>query len=326
MANEALRTTSDARTNGAVIWASELRKEFEDLVAVQDVDFEVQPGTIFGFIGPSGSGKTTTIRLLLGILEATSGDVRVLDEAPADFTQATQARIGYMPQHFALYPDLTIRENLGFAASIYGLGLRRRRNMAAVLDFVELSEHRKKSVRKISGGMKRRLSLAATLIHDPDLFFLDEPTAGIDPVLRQKFWERFRHLKGEGKTLFVTTQYVSEAAYCDQVAVLVEGSVLTVGTPEGLRHQAFGGDVVDMKTKQLLSSELIDDLQRLDFVTHAAHVGPDQAHVAVKEASVALPALVLWLEDRGIEIVSVEEHIPTFDEVFVTLIEKEDRS
>jgi ABC-2 type transport system ATP-binding protein len=313
--------TAEAQTNRAAVWASGLRKEFGDLVAVQDVDFEIQPGTIFGFIGPSGSGKTTTIRLLIGVLRATSGEVRVLDEVPMEFTQATQARIGYMPQDFALYPDLTICENLNFAASIYGLGLKRGDRMMEVLDFVELTEHRKKRVRDISGGMKRRLSLAATLIHNPDLFFLDEPTGGIDPVLRQKFWERFQALRDAEKTLFVTTQYVSEAAYCDQVALLVEGSILTVDTPEGLRKQAFGGDVVVLETQRPLSDGLIRDIEKLDFVVRTSRLSPHKTRVAVDEASAALPALIRWGEEQGIDIVSTEEQIPPFDDVFVNLIE-----
>jgi ABC-2 type transport system ATP-binding protein len=232
--------------------AKNITKTFGEQVAVQNITFDVPAGSIFGFIGPSGSGKTTTIRLLTGIYKPTSGEVRVLGKRPEEFTQGLRARIGYMPQLFVLYPNLTIWENLNFAASIYGMSPFRRKRLEEVLDFVELSEHKGKLARDASGGMQRRLSLAATLLHKPELIFLDEPTAGVDPVLRRKFWDHFRDLQNAGSTLLITTQYVNEAAYCDYVAVIAEGKLVVVDTPEGLRQSAFGGDVVDIITLQPL--------------------------------------------------------------------------
>ena len=249
-----------------VIRTDNLSKRFEKSYAVRAVSLEVQKGTIFGFMGPSGSGKTTTIRMLTGGYEPTSGKIDVLGEAPSAFSLQTRARIGYMPQLFALYPDLTIWENLNFAASIYGVGLRRRKRLREILDFVELTDHTRKPVRKISGGMRRRLSLAAALIHDPDLFFLDEPTTGLDPVLRQKFWQHFHALKDAGKTLFVTTQYVNEAANCDQVGILVEGELLALDTPEHLRQKALGGDIVTLETAAPLPREFDSELEALPWV------------------------------------------------------------
>lgn len=309
----------------AVIWTEGLTKQYSDTLAVHGVTFDVPRGSIFGFIGPSGSGKTTTIRLLTGVEQATSGDVRVLDRPPTTFDQATRARIGYMPQYFALYPDLTVWENLNFAASIYGLSPKRRKRMMAILDFVELTEHRRKSVRKISGGMQRRLSLAATLVHNPDLFFLDEPTAGIDPVLRQKFWNHFRELQQQGKTLFVTTQYVSEAAYCDRVGVLVEGELLTVDSPEGLRQQAFGGDLIRMEVESFMSGAHLDEINKMPFVKRVERVSRRRLHITVEEANVALPALMRWGDAHEITIKTIEEYQPPFDDVFVALIEKRER-
>lgn len=207
---------------GTIIHAAGLTKQFGNEVAVEDVSFEVPNGAIFGYVGPSGSGKTTTLRLLTGIYTPSAGQATVLGREPRHFNRRTRQQIGYMPQLFVLYPDLTVWENLNFAASIYGMGLRRRRRLNEVLEFVELMEHRYKPARQISGGMQRRLSLAATLIHDPKLIFLDEPTAGIDPVLRRKFWDHFKHLQQAGRTLFITTQYVSETAYCDLVGVMAD--------------------------------------------------------------------------------------------------------
>ncbi|HRV93037.1 MAG TPA: ABC transporter ATP-binding protein, partial [Anaerolineae bacterium] len=200
-----------------VIYTQNLTKQFGDEVAVKEVTFSIPSGTIFGFIGPSGSGKTTTVRLLTGLYRPTEGKIAVLDEAPTEFSRATQRKIGYMPQLFVLYDDLSVWENLNFVASLYGVGFGRSKRLKEVLDFVELANHKNKVVRKLSGGMKRRLSLAATLIHRPTLVFMDEPTAGIDPVLRRKFWDHFQSIREQGQTLFITTQYVGEAAYCDYV-------------------------------------------------------------------------------------------------------------
>src|SRR5512143_3902094 len=166
----------------SVISAKNLTKKFGDETAVQDVSFHVPRASIFGFIGPSGSGKTTTVRLLTGVYTPSDGQVMVFDRNPAKFSQRERARIGYMPQLFVLYPNLTVWENLNFAASLYGMSLFRGKRLQRALTFVELDEHRSKLARNISGGMLRRLSLAATLVHDPELLFLDEPTAGIDPV------------------------------------------------------------------------------------------------------------------------------------------------
>jgi ABC-2 type transport system ATP-binding protein len=207
-------TTPAVPGNGAAIIRAEgLTKEFGGQAVVQDVTFEVPRGAIFGYLGPSGSGKTTTLRMLTGIYQPTSGEVTVLGHHPSHFSQSTREKIGYMPQLFVLYPELTVWENLNFAGSIYGMGLRRGKRLKELLDFVELSDARNKLARQISGGMQRRLSLAATLVHDPELIFLDEPTAGIDPVLRRKFWDHFKQLQHEGRTLFITTQY-GGAAFC----------------------------------------------------------------------------------------------------------------
>ena len=190
-----------AQVKDSVISAKHVTKKFGDETAVMDISFDVPRASIFGFIGPSGSGKTTTVRLLTGVYTPTDGQVIVLDRNPVKFNQKERARLGYMPQLFVLYPNLTVWENLNFAASLYGMGLFRGKRLNEALKFVELYDHRGKLARNISGGMLRRLSLAATLVHDPQLLFLDEPTAGIDPILRRKFWDHFRELKNQGSTI-----------------------------------------------------------------------------------------------------------------------------
>lgn len=314
-----------AQTIGAddiVIRTEALTMRFGQQTAIEDVSFQVKRGSIFGFIGPSGSGKTTTVRLLTGFYKPVAGQVSVLDMFPANFKQSTRARIGYMTQHFALYPDLTVWENLNFAASIYGMSYRREQRLNQLLAFVELTDHKRKLARNLSGGMKRRLSLAATLVHNPRLLFLDEPTAGIDPVLRRKFWDHFKILQSEGRTLIITTQYVGEAAYCDRVGVMARGRLLLVDSPEGLRRHAYGGELVDMRTQERLTFKDLRVLGRLPFVRHKVTRLEDShtVRLVVDEASTAIPALLEWCRQEYVTVESIEECWPPFDDVFVELV------
>ena len=308
----------------AVISAQHLTKKFGDETAVQDISFDVPRASIFGFIGPSGSGKTTTVRLLTGVYTPTTGEVSVLDRSPARFSQSDRARLGYMPQLFVLYPNLTVWENLNFAASLYGMSLFRAKRLKDALTFVELYEHRSKLARNISGGMLRRLSLAATLVHDPELLFLDEPTAGIDPVLRRKFWDHFRELKDQGRTIFITTQYVSEADNCDLVGVQNNGQLLLVDTPQGIRHHAYGGDMVDFRTTEPFDFQAEALLRSLSFVrAKTVRTGSNSMRLIVDEAGTATPELMAWAQQQNIQVQAVEEYTPSFEDVFVELVRPE---
>ena len=308
----------------SVISVRHLTKKFGDEAVVQDISFEVPRASIFGFIGPSGSGKTTTVRLLTGVYIPTSGEVTVLNRSPDKFSQGDRARLGYMPQLFVLYPNLTVWENLNFAASLYGMGLFRRKRLKEALEFVELYEHRSKLARNISGGMLRRLSLASTLVHDPQLLFLDEPTAGIDPVLRRKFWDHFGELKNQGRTIFITTQYVSEADNCDLVGVQNNGKLLLVDTPRGVRHHAYGGDMIDFCTTQPFDFQSEALLRSLSFVrAKTIRTGPDSMRIIVDQASTATPELMAWAQHQNIQVQAVEEYTPSFEDVFVELVRPE---
>ena len=315
----------DSGSTASKAWAVRtqgLTKKFGGESAVRNITFQIPQGKIFGFIGPSGCGKTTTVRLLTGIYQPTSGEVDVLGVHPKNFNARMRSRIGYMPQQFVLYPDLTILENLNFAASLYGLGVFNRiKRINKMLDFVELKEHKNKLTRKLSGGMQRRLSLAATLIHDPEVIFLDEPTAGIDPILREKFWDRFRDLQTEGRTLFITTQYVGEAAYCDYIVVMANGELLMVDTPQGLRRRAFGGEVIDVQSKAPLTWDEVRQLNNLPYLKrNGIDLGNNSFRVIVDDTSVALPALLEWFQSKNIAIESAKEFLPPFDDVFVILV------
>jgi ABC-2 type transport system ATP-binding protein len=308
-----------------VICARNLQKQFGNEFSVSDLSFDIPRGTIFGFVGPSGSGKTTTIRLLTGTYHPTAGEVKVLGQSPARFTRRIREQIGYMPQLFFLYPHLSVWENMNFVASLYGMSLRKRKRLNDLLELVELQDHKNKLVRDLSGGMQRRLSLAATLVHNPELIFLDEPTAGIDPVLRNKFWDYFREVRNQERTFFVTTQYVGEVTYCDLVGVMDNGRLLMLDTPEGIRYRVYGGNMVDLETTKPLSWDTISAIQKLPFVRQKVQVLSEQhLRIIVDQARRDIPDLMEWSSQHGIEVETIEEFLPPFDDVFIHLIERGD--
>src|SRR6185436_8079098 len=309
---------------GNVVETQDLTKTFGDDIALKSLNMQVPRGTIFGFVGPSGCGKTTTIRLLTGYYQPTSGTLSVLGKNPADFSKSDREKMGYLIQQFVLYPELTVWENLNFAASFYGVSPFRRGRLNKLLDFVELSADKGKLARDLSGGMKRRLSLAATLVHNPELLFLDEPTAGIDPILRQKFWDYFKELQTQGNSMFITTQYVGEAAYCDLVGVMYEGRLLIIETPDGLRRRAYGGDVVGIRTTEALSFEQRRQLESLPFMHGKVKLINDQeVEVIVAETNTAIPLLMEWCQAKNLTVETIEGKSLPFDYVFVKIIETE---
>jgi ABC-2 type transport system ATP-binding protein len=294
---------------------------FDDQLAVDGISLVVSGGTILGLIGPSGAGKTTTIRLLTGALTPTSGRVTVLGEEPRRFRRETRERIGYMPQSFTLYPDLTVRENVDFVGSLFGMLFRsRRRRTREVLQLVDLWDVRGRRAGRLSGGMQRRLELSCALVHDPALLFLDEPTAGIDPMLRARVWEELHRLRDAGRTMLVTTQYVNEAESCDKVALIAGGRLLALATPDELRRQAVGGDVVGIQTADVFDGFA---LQELPFVRQVRQDGPRHFTVVVDDAGTATPDVVEAIGARGGEVVSAREERLSFDDVFAALVERD---
>jgi ABC-2 type transport system ATP-binding protein len=302
---------------------SGLSKAFDDERVVNDLDLDIAEGSIVGLIGPSGCGKTTTVRLLVGLLEPSAGSSTVWGTPSTRLSASQRQRIGYLPQIPALFPDLSLWENLSFHASMYGLRLRRRHRLHHVLEWVELDEHRDKKVREVSGGMQRRLALAAAFVHDPALVFLDEPTAGIDPILRSTFWEQFREMRDEGRTLCVTTQYVGEAAYCDHVGLLSDGELLLIDTPENLRKAAFEGEVVDIELSREVDPSEMTALGRVDGVLSAPEpVSSRVWRLVVEDADEAIERLDTELARSTLPIIETREHIVDFDEAFVRVIER----
>jgi ABC-2 type transport system ATP-binding protein len=214
--------------------AIDLRKAFERIHAVDGVDLDLRPGRIYGLLGPNGSGKTTLIRLLAGLSKATAGEARILGTRMP--SRPMLGQIGYMPQAEALYPDLSVGENLGFFAALQGA--RNRGAIDRVLELVELGDRKGSPVLELSGGMRRRLSLACTLVHEPPIIFLDEPTVGVDPALRVQFWAHFRRLAAAGATILVASHVMDEADRCDELLFIRGGKVIAEGTGAELRAKA----------------------------------------------------------------------------------------
>ena len=315
------RTDAAGTTRPAVIDARGLQKKFGSRVVLRDLSLRVHAGEIFGLIGPSGSGKTTMIHLLCGHLRPNGGTVKVLGEQPTAFTVAARRQIGYMPQNFILYPDLTVQQNVGFAAGLYGLGeWRSRRKIRATLELVELWDARKRTARQISGGMQRRLALATALVHDPDLLFADEPTANLDPILRAKLWAHFRTMSAAGRALLLTTQYIDEAEHCDRVGLMFDGALIAEGHPDTLRQRAFGGDIVDLVLDRP-AALCVEATNAVAGVRKSEVVGAAVLRVTVEDAKGGIPALIDAVEAAGAVVRSVTQARPTFDEVFIRLIE-----
>ena len=312
--------TSQAPVDDAIVMDA-ITKNYGQAVVLDGVSLRVPTGSILGLIGPSGSGKTTAMRVLTGVLEPTGGTVRILDEDPRRFRRETRERIGYMPQSFTLYPDLTTRENVDFTASLYGLFFsRRQRRVKEVLSIVDLWDSRDRRAGQLSGGMQRRLELACALVHEPDLLFLDEPTAGFDPLLRERVWEELHRLRELGRTLLVTTQYVNEAESCDQVALLADGRLIAIGAPAALRRDAVGGDRMIVETEGSFDWRL---LTTLDFVRDVRPIDLRQVRVVVDDAGTAGPDLVEALGTADVAILSTREDRPTFDEVFAMFVRRD---
>jgi len=258
-------------TSETIVRTEHLSRRFGDLIAVRDVSLEVKRGEIFGVLGPNGAGKSTTIRMLCGILDPSGGSGTVVGYDIAREPERIKERIGYMTQRFSLYEDLTVFENLRFYAGLYGVpGTQRSARIERVLQETGLRGRRDQLSGTLSGGWKQRVALACATIHGPPLLFLDEPTAGVDPVSRREFWEQIHRLSAEGTTVLVTTHYMDEAERCHRLAFIFRGAVLDVGTPEQI-----------VERRQLRVAELqVDDapkaavaLRSLPEVDEVAHYG-----------------------------------------------------
>jgi len=306
-------STPAVRTEG-------LTRRFGSMTAVDRVDLEIAPASIFGLLGPNGSGKSTLIRMLCGLLRPSEGRARVLGLDVATEKGAIRRRIGYVSQQFSLYGELTAFENLTFFGKAYGLGradLRKRR--AAVIETVGIGDHLEKRASTLSGGWKQRLALASALLHEPDLLFLDEPTAGIDPVARRALWNLLFELSAAGKTLFVTTHYMDEAERCDHLAYIYASRILVSGLPAELKRRPEvvpeGSVRAELGTGRL--AEVFQALQHVPGVREATIFGAS-VHVFL-EPGVTLDRVLAALPPALREDVEARRIEPSLEDVFVTL-------
>jgi ABC-2 type transport system ATP-binding protein len=305
---------------GNVVQTSGLTKEFGSLVAVDHMDLSVNAGEIFGFLGPNGAGKTTTVRILCGLMMPTSGTATVVGHDVVTEPDEVKQRIGYMPQAYGLYDDLTVNENLEFFGSVYRVPPDERRKRAdEILQLVRLEEFRTHYTGELSGGMKRRLSLAVSLIHNPDLLILDEPTAGVDPPLRRVFWQYFRELNKRGVTFFINTHYMDEAELCDRLGLISYGRVVSLGSPTGLKRKAIGGERVELVTADLPRT---DEILKDSELVREIRTSDGGIQLIVEEAASAIPKLTSLLRERGVEVLQARQVQPSLEDVFIKLVEE----
>jgi len=295
-----------------VIYVENLTRRFGDFVAVDHISFEVNAGEVVGYLGPNGSGKTTTIRLLLGLLEPSEGEATVLGFDAFRQTEEVRKRVGYMSQKFAIYDDLTVRENLTFYGGVYGITDKAR--IQATLDRVGLKGHESTLTASLSTGWRQRLSLGIALVHEPKLLFLDEPTSGVDPTARRAFWDLIYQLAEGGVTILVTTHYMDEAEYCERVAVMRDGKLLAMDTPTNLKKAVIKGDVWEVYVQPLERS--VDILSGMPGVERVGLTGD---HLRVIGSGVHKETMKDVLGKEGLRVEKIERGEATLEDVFLAL-------
>ena len=300
-------------------------RRFGDHAAVDDVSLRVGQGELFGLVGPSGCGKTTLIRLIMGLLLPDEGEIAVRGKSPAAFEARDRQALGYMPQEFSLWPSLSMQQNCGFVAGLYGIGWwRRRKRIREVLDLLDLRDDRKTRAGAASGGQRRRLTLACALLHRPRLLVVDEPTAGLDPVLRQRIWEHLRRIQADGATVLVTTQLIEEAERCDSVGIMRAGRLVAHGSPQALRRRVDLAEVVEVDVDVLDRAD-VATVWALDGVRNARLAGPGRLRLEVDDAQSALPLVTSALAERGRTVRRADTREASFEEVFLELVEASSR-
>jgi len=296
------------------VTASELTRVFGSFIAVDRVSFEVRTGEIFGFLGPNGAGKTTTIKMLTGLLAPSSGQGTVAGFDVATAPEEIKRRIGYMSQLFSLYADLTVEENIAFFSGLYQVPrAKREARRDWVLEMAGLTDQRKRLTGELPLGIKQRLALGCAVLHEPPILFLDEPTSGVDPLSRRRFWDLIHALTERGTTVFVSTHYMEEAEYCHRLALMNRGKLIALDTPVRLRN-ADTEPLFELKTDD--SPRAVKLLQRMDGVREAAMYGR-AVHVAVADAGRAQREIPMRLAAEGIALQGMERITPSLEDVFV---------
>jgi len=313
----------DTQNNRAVV-VRDLERRFGSFVAVNRVSFEVARGEIFGFLGPNGAGKSTTIRMLTGILAPSGGSGTVAGFDIHTEAEKIKANIGYMSQRFSLYEDLTVEENIDFYGGIYRIPAEKKKQRKEwVIEMAGLAERRNSRTAILSGGWKQRLALGCAILHEPPIIFLDEPTSGVDPISRRKFWDLIYDLAGKGVTVFVTTHYMDEAEYCDRIGLIYRGELIAIGTPEHLKNEMMQEDVLDVLCDK--PQDAMGAIEKLQGVKEVALFGKG-LHVVAEDGDAVAQAIQQRLPEAGYPLHRVETITPSMEDVFVSLIEARDRA
>lgn len=299
-----------------------MTKRFGDFVAVDDASFKVKKGEVFGFLGPNGSGKTTVIRMLMGLITPTFGTGKVLGFDVRTDSEEIRQHIGYMSQKFSLYEDLTVEENLDFYAGVYGVPrseLKKRKQ--EILEMADLIGREKMLTANLSGGWKQRLALGCSIIHNPEILFLDEPTGGVDPIARRQFWELIYDLSHRGVTILVTTHYMDEAEQCNNIGVLYYGRILSIDTPKNMKDQIIKGDILKLKADDTLRA--IELLYQKEGVKDSSVYGAG-IHI-LTEPGYPPEKIETYLQENEIKTNHIQKVRPSLEDVFVFLVEEENQ-
>jgi ABC-2 type transport system ATP-binding protein len=302
--------------NMFAINVTNLTKKFGDFTAVNGISFTVPRGEIFGFLGPNGAGKTTTIRMLLGLLTPSGGSAQVVGYDVAKESEALRRRIGYMSQKFSLYNDLRVEENLNFYGGIYGVrGKKLKERKKYILEMAGLVGREREMTRNLSGGWKQRLALGVAIVHEPEVLFLDEPTAGVDPTSRRAFWELIYDLAEQGTTILVTTHYMDEAEHCQNLVFIQRGHLVAQGSPEQVKSSQMRGDVIEIDCDD--AGQAVSLLRELNLFEEVALYGA-LIHVVTDQATAHIPLIRQTLLENGIGVTNIERISPSLEDVFIS--------
>lgn len=302
-----------------IISAAGLSREFDGQPALLGLDLQIWRGELFGLVGPDGAGKTTTLRLLAGLLKLSGGEAEVAGYDLASEPEAIKPHIGYMAQEFSLYAELTVMENLQFFSEIYGVDREQVRTRSErLLEFAGLLEFKGRRAAYLSGGMKKKLALACTLIHEPAILLLDEPTTGVDPVSRREFWEILTELNLSGTTILVSTPYMDEADRCERVGLIYEGSLVICDTPEAIRAE-LPGELLELRPQDWRRArEVVDGLPGvLQVQTYG-----EALHLIVDSVEARLPEIKSALSSHDVAYLQLEQAVPRMEEAFISLIHR----
>jgi len=297
-----------------------LTKKFDSFTAVDNISFNVKEGEIFGFLGANGAGKSTTIRMLCGILEPTSGDAIVGGFSVVEKPDKVKLNIGYMSQKFSLYNDLTVEENIEFFGGIYGLhGKILKEKKDWVLKISYLKGNEKLLTGSLPGGIKQRLALGIAVIHNPKIVFLDEPTSGVDPIYRRNFWDLINELSNEGTTVLVTTHYLEEAEYCNDIILIDSGKIIAQGNPKQLKTNYIENPIFEIESSNTI--EALEILEKQNFVSEVSIFG-NNLHVITNNNFQDVSQINSLLIKQNIAPKRVNSIVPTLEDVFIHLLEK----